>query len=258
MRRLIVACYPMPAPFANFDMSMLTPVWEAVGGAAQSAWQWLTSLEVPPREEVVKRITELSPTHAAVMLVAGLIYLLQGWRVFKFLVVVNAAIAGMLIGSIVGATQSQAWSLYGMLIGGGVLALLCWPLMRLAIALTGALAGGAAGLGVWDYVAGWHPTIEPYTWVGGVGGALILGVLAFCLFRLVVIVITALQGSALTVGGILALALMEPHIRKPLQNALENNEHLLPALLAVPAFIGIIAQTVFAPKKTSVPSVTTL
>jgi len=227
-------------------------LWNTLGGTAREAWTWLANWQPPSREEVVRDIRSLSPVQAAVMLAGGLIYLLQGWRVFRFLVVINGAIAGVLIGSVLGGMQSSEWSLYGALIGGVVLAALCWPMMRLAVALTGAMAGGVVGLGLWKYVAHWQPSIEPHAWAGGIIGALLLGVLAFFLFRMIIVVITSVQGSAMTVGAILALTLLIEQLRKPLLNELTRNPHLLPALLAVPALIGILVQLRTAPKKNTV------
>jgi len=213
----------------------------------------MANWQPPSRGELVQDIQSLGPVQAAVMLAGGLIYLLQGWRVFKFLVIINGAVAGVLIGSALGALQSDDWSLYGALIGGVVLAVLCWPLMRLAIGLTGALVGGVAGLGVWHYVAHWQPSIEPYAWAGGLAGALLLGVLAFFLFRMIIVVITSVQGSAMTVGAILALALLITQLRKPLLTELTHNPHLFPALIAVPAVIGIIVQLRSATTTNKIP-----
>jgi len=236
-------------------MEELGNIFGAMGDLARDAWRWVSAWQAPSRGELLTSIREIGPVQAAVMLVGGLIYLLQGWRVFKFLVVINAALAGMVLGSIVGGRYGgEEWSVYGALIGGAVLAILCWPLLRVALTLMGALAGGAAGMGVWAYAAHWHPSIGPYAWVGGLVGALLLGVLAFFLFRLVVIVITSLQGSAMTVGGILSLVLLSSQIRRPLLGELEYNPHLLPILLAVPAIIGIAVQMRTTPIKKTKPA----
>ena len=225
---------------------------DTIGTALGQVKDWLASVQIPTQAETLDMIDHMNTWHAAVLLAAGLVYLLQGWKVFKVLVIVNAAVAGVLIGSMLGALHSQEWSLYGAAIGGLALAILSWPMMRLAIALMGALAGGAIGLAAWHYVATIsRPDMVQYSWVGGLLGAGILGVLAFFIFRVVVVLFTSLQGAALTVSALLALVLKHPAIHAPMLRQLEHNPLLLPLVIAVPAIIGAFfqAKTYSKPKE---------
>lgn len=212
--------------------------------ASTDLWTRLGNYQVPSSQEIVNAVQSLEPWQAALLIGMGLVYLLQGWKIFKILVIVNAAVLGAMAGSMIGALQDQQWSLYGAIIGAAALAILAWPLMKFAISLMGALAGGFAGFSLWRYVSTVtsHTDLTQYSWVGGLIGLVLLGALAFLLFHLVVILFTSLQGSMLVVAGIVSLVLRYPPLHKNLYDSLVNDPHLLPALVAIPAAIGLIAQ----------------
>jgi hypothetical protein len=130
--------------------------------------------------------------------------------------------------------------------GAVLLALLSWPLMKFAVSIMGALAGSLLGFGVWVYVAGTMGRANPheYAWAGALIGLITLGLLAFVIFRLVIIVFTSLQGSALTLTGMLALLLKSQALQDSLVDELTDNQHLLPLLLLLPAVVGVVFQNV--------------
>ena len=210
----------------------------------------LKSFQMPSQQEYIAYLAGLEhrfETSLALIVLfgCGLVYLLQGWKIFKILVVINAAILGVLVGSQFGQTLKGANSpLFCGIAGGLLLAVLAMPAMKFAISIMGALAGGALGYGLWAYITkalGKEALLE-HAWAGALIGLVTLGLLAFVIFRLVVMIFTSLQGSLMTVTGALGLLLMSSALRDNLQTSLETNVHVLPVLVGVPAIIGFAFQ----------------
>lgn len=213
----------------------------------------LEQLQVPSQEQFVNSLSSLEPLWACLLLASGLIYLLQGWKIFKVLVALNAAMLGAAVGAklAVMAGGGRNMPVFAAIGGGLVLAVLAWPLMKYSISVMGALAGSFVGFGVWQYAAqiAQKPGLLEYAWTGALVGLVTLGLLAFVIFRFVVITFTAFQGSVMTVSGIVGLLLKYDGIAEPVNNALLNNVHLLPLLVGVPAVIGFAVQNTAAIKK---------
>ena len=203
--------------------------------------------------EYVQVLGQTEPLMAAVMLVGGMLLLLAGWRVFRLWVVLNALVVGALLGDALGGRLGQHDYRVLFALGGAVLtAALAWPLMRYAISMLGGLAGGALGYGIWRSVcaAAGRTDWLPYDWIGAVAGLVVLGVLAFFIFRFVIIVSTSLQGAVLVVTGILAIVIRFDWARLRLEELLIQSPHLLPFLISLPALIGLVCQfTAFRAKR---------
>ncbi len=213
----------------------------------------LRELDVPTKEQYVDELVKMSqpPLDMGTILVfiimfgCGLVYLLQGWKIFKILVVVNAAILGSLAGSRLGAEMAGPNApLFCGIAGGLLLAVLALPAMKYAISIMGALVGSFLGYALWGYVAGaaGRPQLQEYAWAGALIGLIALGLLAFVVFRLVVMVFTSVQGSLMVVTGMLGLLMMAESLRKNLADSLKTKIHLLPLLIGVPAIIGFAFQ----------------
>lgn len=206
----------------------------------------------PPRSEVLDHLQNLPAWEGAVLLLAGLIYMIWGWKIFKILVTANLAVAGFFLGQMVttlilSAQQhppaSTNWPIWGGLIGAAVLAILAWPLMKFAVSLMGAVAGALGGSHLWLYLAQtYKPEWAQYSWVGGLIGLLLLGVLAFVIFRAIIMLFTSLQGAALAVAGAICLLLHIEAWHDPVRAKLLHSHHLLPLLIIIPAAVGFIYQ----------------
>jgi hypothetical protein len=209
---------------------------------------------IPSRQEFVQYLSDLDPLRAVVLLAVGLVYMLYGWKIFKILVIANAAMVGVALGAMIGRGSPTTPNLptFAAVAGGLVLAVAAWPLMKYAVSLMGALIGSLAGYGLWRYVAeaAGQVTLSQYAWAGGILGLVTLGMLAFVIFQISVMIFTSIQGTVMTVSGILSLLLHYPSIRLDLQNSLSTEMHLLPLLIAVPAAIGFIFQDAAFSKKT--------
>jgi hypothetical protein len=212
----------------------------------------LPRLAVPTGEELVSWLGSLSLVAALLMLAVGLVYLLQGWKIVKGAIVLNAAAVGALAGGMLGSIieDDQAW-FYGALAGAVLLGTLAWPTYRYTAGAMGGVLGGVMGFATWRYVADTfnRPDLTEHAWAGAVIGLVFLGMLAFVLFRLTIILITSCQGAFMTVGGGVAL-LMKHHSLSPhVQQGLLGSAHVLAVLLLVPSAIGLIVQDAAAIKK---------
>jgi hypothetical protein len=208
---------------------------------------------IPSQQEFVQYLSDMDPLKAVLLVAVGLVYMLYGWKVFKMLVIANAAVIGIVLGAMIGRASPTTPNLptFAAVAGGLLLAVLAWPLMKYAVSLMGALIGSLVGYGLWRYVAeaAGQITLSQYAWAGGLLGLVTLGMLAFVIFQISVMIFTSVQGTVMTVSGILALLLHYPSIRLDLQNSLSTEMHLLPLLIAVPAAIGFIFQDAAFSKK---------
>jgi hypothetical protein len=210
----------------------------------------IQSGNIPSRQEFVQYLTEIDPLKAVLLLALGLVYMLYGWKAFKILVIANAGMIGIVLGAMVGrhmqGTETTTSNLptFTAIAGGLLLAVAAWPLMKYAVSLMGALVGSLVGYGLWRYLAevSGQITLGQYAWAGALLGLVTLGMLAFVIFQITVMILTSIQGTMMTVSGILALLLRYPSIGQDLRNSLLTEMHLLPLLIIVPAAIGFIFQ----------------
>ncbi len=220
---------------------------------APNVLEKVKAFEVPTQQEFITEIAGLGTLEAVVIFVGGLVCLLQGWKLFKVIVVVNAAALGAAIGWHVGGMlKGENAPLFCGAAGGLLLAALAWPAMKYAIGVMGGLAGAVLGYGLWTYAAkaaGRGDDLVTYAWVGALIGLITLGLLAFVVFRLVVMIFTSFQGAAMAVAGLLALLLKNQSVCESIQKRLATNIHLMPLLIAVPAMIGFAVQQSAVAKK---------
>ena len=128
--------------------------------------------------------------------VLGLISLLYGLKLFKGMIVIYAAMAGVVVGGAV-AVRFGAPGPLGSVVGAVVLAALAWPLLKVAVSIFGGIAGGLLGA----MCALWLN--DPvYVLIGGLVGLVLGFVLGFLLFRGVIVFTTAVLGALLVVLGI--------------------------------------------------------
>lgn len=208
---------------------------------------WASQLRLPSQAEALDALAHLADTKfglfiALVLLACGLVYLVQGWKIFKILVVANATVLGAMAGAKVGALmQGENMWLWTASLGALLFASLSWPLMKYAVSVMGGLAGSVLGYGVWYYIGQitGEQHILQYAWAGALIGLITLGLLAFVVFKLVITIFTALQGSVMTVAGLVSLLMVNDSLAAKLEPQLRGNQYLMLLLLAVPAIIGV-------------------
>jgi len=207
--------------------------------------QKIASFQMPTQEEYVSWLQTMHLGMAMVLFICGLVYLLQGWKIFKMLVIVNAAVLGAFVGSQLDRLlEGENIALFGTVAGGLLFGVLSWPLMKFAVSIMGGLAGSFLGYGAWQYIAtaANRPQMSEHAWAGALIGLITLGLLAVVIFRTVVMIFTSIQGSLMTVSGIVALVIRLEMMRTRLLPSLRSNIHLLVLLVGVPAVIGFAFQ----------------
>jgi len=185
---------------------------------------------------VIQSLVGLTSWEAALLVPIGLISLLYGLKLFRIMVIIYAAMAGAVLGGMVGA-HYHVHQAIGMGFGALVLALVTWPLLRYAVGVFGGIAGAAVGA-VLFYWTGNPTAMLVATLVG-----LVLGVvLAFMVFRAFIIFTTCILGAQMVVTGIVVLLMAIPRIGEAVRCGIGTNPFLLPVLVGVPAVIGVIYQ----------------
>jgi hypothetical protein len=187
-------------------------------------------------------ITSLNLVEALTFISFGAVCLLYGWRVFKILVVISFALLGLFFG--VAATDKisgENHRLLGGLVGLCLAGALSVPLMRWAVSVLGAIAGGIVTSGIW-YACG---LTETYIWAGALVGIVAGGMISFIIFRIAVMLFSSLAGSSLISVGMLALLYLYPETKEQVQELVFTEKWFLPVVLLAPTVVGLICQNKF-------------
>ncbi len=217
-----------------------------------NASNFLDRLEIPTQAEYIDYVSSAGLLTGAVLLACGLVYLLQGWKTIKALIVINAAVIGAFAGTHLGSMLRGANApLYCGIAGAVLLGALALPTFKYALSVMGGLAGAVLGYVTMQYLgdAVNRPALAENAWAGALIGLILLGLLAFALFRLAVVVLTSIQGATMTVTGLLALLMKHGTLATNLEDSLLSNVHLIPLLILVPSAIGFIVQESAVAKK---------
>lgn len=210
--------------------------------AAETASPQAAEEAVVPIETFWLYITSLNLVEAVTFISFGVVCLFYGWRVFKILVVISFALLGLFLGvaitdKIVGL-NSQLW---GGIVGMVLLAVLSVPLMKWAVCILGAAAGGILSSGIW-YASG---LTEKYILAGALIGMVAGGMISFIIFKIAVILFSSLGGSCLIVVGSLAILYIYPQTSERLEEIIFTKKWFLPIILMAPTLIGIVLQNKF-------------
>lgn len=221
-----------------------TPADTTVFGILSNVFGRPDTLAQP--QDLLMHLQQLSVVWATIFLAAGLVCLLNGYRFYKTVTIILALLIGACTGYYLGSKVEQGYIVAGCL--AALLAVGCWPLMKYAVAAMGGLAGAFLGANAWSAVlatvetsARPDPAQQTY-WIGALIGLIVCGMLAFILFKLSIVLFTAVSGATIAMLGGLALLLQVPAWREPITTSLQNNALVLPLLMIVPAVIGLIIQ----------------
>ena len=111
----------------------LSDIQNAPAEEACSLWDQLCSFQMPSSSQFVEALESMSALPAVLLFACGLAYMLQGWKVFKVLILVNSAILGALLGHQLGSMLGgDNMPLFGGLAGALLLAVLSWPCLAWA------------------------------------------------------------------------------------------------------------------------------
>ncbi len=198
---------------------------------------------IVPIDLIWKYITSLNLLEALTFMSFGAVCIFYGWRIFKMLVVISFALLGLIMGiTISDKISGESARLLGGLIGLGVMAALSVPLIRWAVCILGAVAGGILTSGIW-YACGLSGR---YIWAGGIIGMVAGGMISFIIFKIAIMLFSSVGGSALMVVGTLA-TMCNKHVgcKGLVEDLVLNHNWFLPVALFVPTVVGIILQNKF-------------
>jgi hypothetical protein len=201
-------------------------------------------------EKLVDTLAETTWVVGAIFLTVGLLCILQGYKLYKGVVILTALAMGIVLGYKLGQHIQAQTIVAGCL--GVLLAVAAWPFMKFAVSLCGGLAGAFIGANAWSGIATHLNATSPSInippdayWAGALIGLVLFGMLSFILFELSVVLFTSVSGSVLAVLGIIALLLQVTAWREAIGNALKANPLVMPVLIVVPAVVGLVLQYQF-------------
>ncbi|MBN1786976.1 MAG: hypothetical protein JW806_01120, partial [Sedimentisphaerales bacterium] len=128
---------------------------------------------IVPVDVIWEQISSLDWLQALLAVSFGSVYMLYGWRIFKVLAVVSFGMLGVFAGMYLGEMFGSV--LWGGIIGLVLLAAISIPLMKWAVSILGAVAGGIVTGGVW-FACGLP---EEYIWAGAIIGIIAGGMISF-------------------------------------------------------------------------------
>jgi len=207
---------------------------------AETAANKSSSGQIVPIDWVWEQINALTWLQALIALSFGAVYLLYGWRIFKVLAVVSFAMLGLFGGIKIGETLGS--TLWGGIVGLVLLGAVSIPLMRWAVSVLGAVAGGIITSGIW-YAC---ELPEQYIWAGTVIGIIAGGMISFIVFKISVMLFTSLGGGILIVIAMLSLLQQyEQNLADPtnyVSSLVNDHQWFLPVALMLITAVGMIVQ----------------
>ena len=220
-------------------MYCFTVLAQAVGNAA----------EAPQAEEglvpinfIWEQIIALNLVEALTFICFGVVCLLYGWRIFKILATISFALFGLFVGVQINKLLVGGNAIWLGIIFMAIFAFLSVPLMRWAICILGAVAGGIVTSSIWFACN----LPEQYIWAGALIGIIAGGMISFIIFKIAVMLFSSLGGSTLMLVGILALLYIYPQTTEQVEELVLTKSWFLPAALLVPTAAGIFLQSKFA------------
>jgi len=197
-------------------------------------------------KQLATALQHMSVIWAVILLIAGITCMFSGYRFYKPITVGLATVIGAVAGYYMGKQIGAAYIVAACL--ALLLAVCCFPLMKYAVAIMGGLAGAFIGANLWsasayiifdqDHAAAFAKNY----WVGALVGLIVLGMLAFILFKLYVMTFTSMSGSTIAVLGAIALALQVPAWNDTVTTNISAHPIVVPLMILVPTIIGLLLQ----------------
>jgi hypothetical protein len=227
---LLAAADPNKTPYGLLHLLDQSVKSKAVPADSVAAMHW------PVQGDILTWCRDAGPGIAVILILAGIVFLLFGYNIFKALVTLNAAVLGGYVGTLLG--EHSGVEVPAAIVGALLAATAAWPTMKYSVAIMGALFGMVLGVTVWRL-----SNLDPsFGWSGGMTGFVFFGLLSFLLFRECIITYTSLQGAVMLVFGILGLIFKYEEIGKPLTHHFELKPFLLPLAIFIPTLCGFIYQ----------------
>ena len=215
-------------------VQQVIPTTQAIANSI-STWPGVPS-HWPAQGDLLSWCQNMGPAMAAVLVIAGIMYLAFGVFLYRSLVTLNAAAVGIYIGGLLGAKAGNA--LAGAMVGGCAAAAITYPGMKYAVAIMGGLFGTLLGASIWRSLG-----LEAgYAWAGGMMGLIFFGMLSFILFRGSLMMFLSLQGAVMLVFGLLGMIYKYQGLAPQVTANLSVKPFILPLSIFIPAVVGLIYQ----------------
>ncbi|MHC4100915.1 MAG: hypothetical protein ACYS15_11150 [Planctomycetota bacterium] len=186
--------------------------------------------------ELMSALASMHIVWASVLVVVGALCVLNGYRWHKYVIVICAFLGGLALGHLL--SQQMGQSKIVMAAIGLLCAVIATPMLRIAVAVFGGLTGAFIGANAWTAFSA-----SPDAHLAGAGmGFIALGMLAFIMYRLVIVLFTSIGGAAMVVMGGVTLLLHVPGWQAAIEQSLSTHPLLLSLLVGVAAVTGFVLQ----------------
>ena len=192
---------------------------------------------------VLHRLAELGPSGAILLIMTGLVYGLAGWRILRYLVLADAIVVALLLGS--SLRENQPYSIHATTLAGLAAVLLAiglpylaWRFPRWAAIAMGGLAGFLISQVLVIHMV---LPLSVHLLLGAIGAGLVMAMHA-TLFRQTAVFVTGLHGGWLCLAALTAL-LSRPNVfGSPLIGMFRENLLLFPLVAFILSAILVALQ----------------
>ncbi|MBM4105209.1 MAG: hypothetical protein FJ257_02735 [Phycisphaerae bacterium] len=188
-------------------------------------------------DELLNQLVELPAIAGVLVMIVGLICVLRGYQWHRWIVIVLALMLGLAVGRIM--SHEMGRSTVVAVAMGLLFAAIASPLLRFTVAVFAGLSGAFLGANVWAIVQG---PDSANGWAGAAMGFILLALSSFLLFRLSIILFTALGGGAMLVLGGIACLLHVDSIQQSVSDHLAQHQLIVPLLVGVTTVAGFVLQ----------------
>jgi len=188
-------------------------------------------------QELLDRLATMPAIFAVAVMIVGGVCIFQGYRWHRWIVVVLALMLGLAVGDLVSDRVGRS-SVVAIAMGL-LFAAIASPMLRFTVAIFAGLAGAFLGANVWSIVQG-SEAGEP--WPGAAMGFILLALSSFLIFRISIILFTALGGAAMFVIGGIACLLHVEGVRATVTEHLAQHQLVVPMLVGIAAVVGFVLQ----------------
>ena len=144
-------------------------------------------------EELLTALAGMHIVWASVLVVVGALCVLNGYRWHKWVIIICAFLMGLVLGKLL--SQQMGQSRIVMAAIGLLFAVAATPFVRYAVAIFGGLTGAFIGANAWSAFSD-----SPDSHLAGAAmGFIAMGMAAFLMYRLVIVLFTSIGGGAMAV-----------------------------------------------------------
>ncbi len=174
---------------------------------------------------------------APLLVIAALILMLFGWRLWKVCVILSFGLIGAGLGAKFAGEGSSQW--YYALIGTAILGLSGYMFANLAIAALGGLIGAGTILFFLNSLNLSHSIL----WALCAAGLLTGAAYALLHRQHLIVLVTSFLGAILLLSGLAAVAMNSTAIMSTLRSMARTSEIVVPFIILVPTVVSCFYQT---------------